>query len=371
MKNLLLFHELNGSSAKEEKEMQFPLTSSFLQKKDVKSFQTSRKNILEMLGAKEEDQLHFITTHTGAVSFVFRSHYQQEMMLSGNQHIAVFSLDHAPILRAAENLKGFGCSVTKIKPNAFSQVTKDLVMKAITKRTSLVSLSWVHPTLSTIQPIYEISDLCKELGIALHLDISYAVGKLLFRFDEIEATYITLNTNSIGCKRGSLLLAKKEAELLPIETLENETYLSDYQECESALKSLQSNIEYINLEVARLRDFFEEELVKEFPEVSSLFCEIERLPNVSVMSFPFVKAEYLLYLLKENGLLASIGGGTFQTLDSSLQSLFYEEKEALSAISFTLPQDATQMIVLKALEIIKKTYQEAKKLSFDLFKEDA
>ncbi|PCI92925.1 hypothetical protein COB11_06280 [Candidatus Aerophobetes bacterium] len=351
-----------------------PLNSPFIKKSTYMAFEKSKETILEMLGASIEDKLLLTQSGEEAISQVFLSHFQTEMMHTGNQHIVVFSLDHAPILKAAENLKEFGASVTFAKPNAFGQLTKDLLMKAVTKRTSLVSISWVHPLTSSIQPIYEIVAICEELNIALHLDISYAVGKLLFRFDEIPATYVTLDAKSIrGFANQGMILTKKHTELVSLVHGFKEgggQTLEDYKGLEIAIKASEDNLEYINLEVARLRDYFEKSLQKEFSEIKPLFTDIERLPHVSVVSFPNARSEYLLYLLKEKNLFASIGGENFQKLDCILQSLFYEDRESLSAISFSLPKDVTQVVVDKAIIIISDAYKIAKKVSKDLFKEE-
>ncbi|MCH9630989.1 MAG: Cysteine desulfurase IscS [Chlamydiia bacterium] len=356
------------------KRSSIPLSSPFISKSTYTAYEKSLENSKEMLGASKEDRLLLTKSGEEAISQVFMSHFQTEMMHTGNQHIVVFSLDHAPILKAAENLKEFGASVTFAKPNAFGQLTKDLLMKAVTKRTSFVSVSWVHPLISSIQPIYEIAAICEELNVALHLDISYAVGKLLFRFDEIPATYVTLDAKSIGGFAGQgMILTKKHTELISlvhgINQTEAQTF-EDYKALEIAIKASEDNLEYINLEVARLRDYFEKALQKKFSEIKPLFTDIERLPHVSVMSFPRARSEYLLYLLKEKKLFASIGGGNFQKLDGILESLFYEDRESLSAISFSLPIDATQVVIDRAINIISNAYEVAKRVSKDLFKEE-
>lgn len=346
-----------------------PLSSHLIKKTTYQAFEISKGNILEILGASAED--HLLLTRSGeeAISQVFMSHFQTEMMQTGNMHIVVFAMDHAPILKSANHLKEFGAVVTQAKPNAFGQLTKDLLMKAITKRTSLVSLSWVHPLTSNIQPIYEIASLCEELNISLHLDISYAIGKLLFRFDEISATYVTFDAKSMqGFSNQGVVLTKKYTELIPlIPAQENALVLEDYKGLEIALKASEDKLEYMNLEVARLRDYFEKALVEKFPEVKLQFTDIERLPHISVISFVNVKSEYLLYLLKERSLFASIGGGNFQKLGGILQSLYYEEKESLSAITFSFPNYASQVMIDKAIEIVSEAYTHAKKISQDIF----
>jgi cysteine desulfurase len=97
-----------------------------------------------------------------------------------------------------------------------------------------------------------------------------------------------------------------------------------------------------------------------FPEAFPFYKEGNRLPHVTAMAFPGVVNEALLYALNQNGLYASIGGGTSQKLALILQASGVAESLAQSAISFSLSRETHEDDIEKAAEIVVEA---AKKLA--------
>lgn len=65
-------------------------------------------------------------------------------------------------------------------------------IEEITPRTSLISISLAHGTLGIIQPIEKIKDICKlRRHLSSFLDISYAIGKIDLKSNELQADFIT------------------------------------------------------------------------------------------------------------------------------------------------------------------------------------
>lgn len=63
---------------------------------------------------------------------------------------------------------------------------------------ALVSIMWANNEIGTIQPVQEISALCREFNVPFHTDAVQAFGQLDLGLTELGATAVTLSSHKIG-----------------------------------------------------------------------------------------------------------------------------------------------------------------------------
>jgi len=325
--------------------------SPFFQSRDrVMKYRASLQTLSQSLGAAEGFMLALTAGKEPALEEIFYNVYFQEMFHSGRQHIAVLESERERFRGLEERLKMLGISLQTLPVTAEGHLTKKILQEHITPRTAFLSLSFADPLTGIIQPALEIAQFCHERKILCHLDISHALGKLYFNLRDLPVDYVSLHAPAFHGPQGvTLILAQQRGKLR-----ESEPYLSPQLEAVTqAVLEAGGRIDEMNLEIARLRHFFEAQIVKRIPMAHILFQEIERLPHVSVIAFPYIHGEYLLYLLAEKQLYASIGGGEEILLATLLQQRGAAPELAHCALSFSFSYKTTQEEVMRRLFLQK------------------
>jgi cysteine desulfurase len=251
-------------------------------------------------------------------------------------------------------------------------VTAHAISEAINPRTALVSLSWANALTGVINPIEEISRLCQERGIYLHLDATHVLGKIFIDWEKPEAHFITFNGDNLHAPKGTGgLYIRADAKCSPfiLGGVEQAGHRGGSYNMaglvalgEAAREAIDSR-DLICTEVARLRDKLEKGLMATIPEATSFFQKQERLPHCFAMAFPGVANEALLYALNRKNIYASIGGGSSQQIGLVLMASGIPEALANSSLSFALSRETTEDEIDRAIEIIADCVKRMRKVS--------
>lgn len=330
------------------------------------------RSIYALLGASENDNFVFTSSGAEAVNQAIHSIYSEVTRATGKNQFLIANTDEAPALMAISRLEELGCIGKMVKVDANGVVSAEAVADAITPRTALVSLSWANGLTGVINPVGEVSTLCQERGIKLHLDATHVLGKLYYEMSDIAPDYMTFN--------GDVLHAPKGTGGLYIKAGNKCRALINGGNEQGGLRGGAVNVpalaalgyaarealdarDLLCTEVARLRDHFEAGVLRGFPDAIPFFQKEERLPHCSAIAFPGVVNEALLYALNRKDVFASIGGGDFQQLGLVLMASGIEETIAHSAISFSFSRETTEEEVDLAVEVIADCANKLRKIS--------
>lgn len=98
---------------------------------------------------------------------------------NGGGHVICEKTEHHAVLHAVEHLeKHEGFEVTWLDTSNDGVVDLDQLTKSIRPETRLVSIMTANNETGVIQPIKEISKICRERGVLLHSDCVQAFGKI-------------------------------------------------------------------------------------------------------------------------------------------------------------------------------------------------
>ena len=114
--------------------------------------------------------------------------------------------------------------------------------------------------------------------------------------------------------------------------------------------------------VSTLRHQFETMIIDQTNAIN-LFENTSRIPQTSLLTFPHVSAEYLLYKLSQRGLFATFGGGYTQQLHYILSACGHPTEHAHTSLSFTLPIDVTDADIDAAANIVIDEVKRAERYS--------
>tara|TARA_B100000029_G_scaffold397586_1_gene395905 strand:+ start:440 stop:1588 length:1149 start_codon:yes stop_codon:yes gene_type:complete len=145
----------------------------------------SRKTICSILGCKESE-IFFTSGGTESNNIVLNS------ALKKGDHLITSSYEHPAVLKVANNLELKGVDVTYVDPNTNGIIELESIQKAINDNTKLISIMYVNNELGTINPIKEISKLCKQKNILFHTDAVQYIGKLPFNLLEYSIDFLSI-----------------------------------------------------------------------------------------------------------------------------------------------------------------------------------
>src|ERR1700744_6413174 len=104
------------------------------------------------------------------------------------KHLITCATEHHAVLHACEHLqKKEGFRVTWLPVDSEGRVSADQVADAITSETTLVSIMSANNETGTLQPVQEISALCRAHGVLFHSDAIQSFGKEPLRAADFDA----------------------------------------------------------------------------------------------------------------------------------------------------------------------------------------
>lgn len=321
----------------------------FVGQQPMYPLQKAIDSLFEKIGAQEKDEL-FLMRSEEAIWRLFFHTYLGVSRESGKTLFLTAQGCEVIHKKVCLQMEELGCSHKTLPLNAKGQVTRQALEEAITPRTALFSLSWADGLTGVIHPIEDLAEACKEKGVLFHLDASYILGKRFFRFQDIGAHFLTIDGYPIEALQDTGLLFIKEGTAVEIDRFVPS--LPFASTLALAVQERLNKFEHNCMEVARLRDLLEEKVKELIPEAVIFFKDADRLPNVTVISFPGVYAEALLYLLNSKGVYATLGGGKFQSLESILLATGASKELASCALSLALSSSISEEEIIHVVDVL-------------------
>lgn len=331
----------------------------------------SFKTLYQFLGASEGDQLIFTSSGAEAINHVISAVYRDVTLIMGKNQFVTSSLDEAPAILSMGRLEPLGCVSKMVPANSSGYITAEALADVLSPRTALVSLSWANGLTGVVQSLTEISDLCQQRGILLHIDATHVVGRLFYTLEDIGADFITFNGDQLHAPKGTgVLYVRQGVKCSPFIVGGGEQgglragslNLPALVGLATAAKEMEESRDYLCTEIARLRDRLEEGILQGYPQATPLFRDQERLPHCTTIAFPGVINEALLFYLNRRGICATIGGGHFQQLSLLLNACQLPDSLAQSALSFSLSRYTTEEEIERAIILIVEAAQLLQKM---------
>jgi cysteine desulfurase len=330
------------------------------------------RSIYRLLNLTEEDNFIFTSSGAEAINHIIFSTYMDFTRESGKNHFLTSSGDEAPSILAMERLAPLGCMTDMVPLDSAGKVSPKALSESITPRTALFSISYANAMTGVIHPVEELSSICRERGVRFHLDVTSVLGKLYLDWDEIQPDFVTFNGEQLHALPGTGgLCLLKENHLSPFiiggydqnGQRAGTVNVPGLYSLGIAADEMDKHQDYMSTEIVRLRDLFEEELLKAVPFARVLFCDSERVSNISVIAFPGISSDLLLYSLAQVEVYASFGGGNFQQMALLLQASDIDSHLAQCALHFSLSRFSCEKEIKKAVQLIAEQAKKIQKTS--------
>lgn len=136
---------------------------------------------------------------------------------SGKKHIITTTIEHPAVLSTCKNLQEkYGTEVTYVKVDGAGLVDPCEVESAITDQTALVSCMYANNEIGTVEPIYEIGQICRKKNVLFHVDAVQALGNIKIDLSDIPVDMMSFSAHKIRGPKGiGMLFVKDTVDLHP------------------------------------------------------------------------------------------------------------------------------------------------------------
>lgn len=321
----------------------------------------AREQIARAIGVATKDYIYATSSHRQNIHSIFHAIYKNFIYPTGKNIVLISAFDRQTE-KALEPFVGLGCVIKKIVPNAKGQITVREIENAISPKTAFVSLPFADPVTGIVYPIWDIGEYCRQMGIFFHVESSYILGQMIFPFSSLPVDFLSFNGRHIyGLSGIAICCVKREINISGIwEEDDRFDAPSLLMALGFALHTISSSQEYTCLEIARYKSIFEKKLIDGMPSAQILFSRVEQLSNTSVIAFPGIHSEALLYALHDKEIYASIGNPNYESLARILSTCSECAHWASEAVhfSFTLNINEQDLIeisdrIINAVESLR------------------
>jgi cysteine desulfurase len=291
------------------------------------------------------------------------------------KHIITTQTEHKCVLDSARQLEEEGFKVTYLPVQSDGVLDLEVLEKAITDETVLVSVMTVNNEIGVVQPLKEIGKLCRQRGVFFHTDAAQAVGKIPLDVNEMNIDLLSISGHKLYGPKGVGALFVRRRPRVRIHALQT----GGGQErgirsgtvptplavgLGAACKLAAAEMKYDTKHIEHLSKMLIDGITSRVPHVTRNGDSTHGYPGCVNLSFAHVEGESLLMALK-NIALSSGSACTSASLEPSyvLRALGKDDVLAHSSIRFGLGRFTTEEEVKFCIEETIRHVQRLRELS--------
>jgi len=267
-------------------------------------------------------------------------------------HIISCRTEHHAVLNAAEHLeKAENFEVTWLNVSREGLVDLEQLSAAIRPETRLVSIMAANNETGVIQPLRQISEICRAGGVLLHSDMVQSFGKIEIDLSLVDAASFAAH-KFYGPKGAGLLYLRSGLSIAPILFGgAHENQRRPGTENVGAIAGMAAAAEFVQAgrdaeqnRQLHLREELWRRTEQAFPAVRQNAAGAPRLANTLNASFPGIDSETMLMALDLEGVGASSGSACMVgsvVASHVLLAMGLPMERASSAIRFSLGTGTT------------------------------
>lgn len=325
-----------------------PSSSHELSVTTKKAVEQSRQQVADLLNCKSEEII-FTSGGSEANNTVIKG-VAHSYRNKGN-HIITSQIEHPAVLNPCKYLERLGYEISYIPVDQYGILNITALEKLITDKTILVTVMHSNNETGTLQPIKEISEICRKYNILFHTDASQSVGKVPIDVKELGIDFLTVAGHKLYAPKGIGALYMRQG--ISIEPLIHgaghesgrragtENIIFDValgKACEIAKEALN------NSNIKAMTEYFYNRLKENFGEMIVLNGHPEKkLPNTLNISFIGFNGHEVLNSL--SNVAASTGSACHSgltTISPVLKAMGVSDEIGHGAVRFSLGRYTTK-----------------------------
>lgn len=173
----------------------------------------------EAVEAARQQVATLLSTDPHAIVFTSGATEANNLALKGvlraspaGSHVVTTAVEHRAVLDPLKRMKRQGYGVTIVGVDHEGRVDPDQIAAALKPETVLVSVMCANNEVGTIQPISDISGLCQQRGVMLHVDAAQAVGRIPVDLSKIPVDLLSVSGHKLYAPQGIGALVVRQGE---------------------------------------------------------------------------------------------------------------------------------------------------------------
>ena len=342
-------------------------------RKAKNAIEKARKQVATLIGA-EPNEILFTSGGTESNNTIL------DGVLTSNsepdpEHIITSSIEHEAVLQPCKEFENVGIKITYLPVDEHGIVNPDDITNSINEQTVMVSIMFANNEVGTIQPIKEISEICKKYQIPLHTDAVQAVGKIPINVKDLGVDALSISSHKINGPKGIGALFIKKGLMVTPQILgggqengmrsgtENVASIVGFgKACEIAKERLNRNISHFQT----LHSSILSKIVKEISHVKLNGHPEKRIFNNVHLTFMGVNGEDLIIKLDEHGIAASTGSACSvhtQKASHVLKAMGFNHEQITGSLRISFGYMNTLDEIDQTVEVLKKVVSELRSVS--------
>jgi cysteine desulfurase len=265
----------------------------------------------------DPDEIIFTSGGSESDNLAIRGVALMRRKITGANRILISPVEHPAVQETARQLRDdFSFNVEFIPVDEFGTVIPGELKRLINKNTAVVSIIYANNEIGTINPVMEISEICRELEVPFHTDAVQAAAHIPLNIKQSAIDLLSIGAHKFyGPKGVGALFIREGLDLLPLQTggkqerslragTHNIAYIVGLAE---ALRQTNENLVENTKKVTTLRDLLIEGVINTIPDSKLTGHPKDRLPNHASFVFKNIDGNALLMVLDQHGFACSSG----------------------------------------------------------------
>lgn len=332
----------------------------------------SRQIVADALGARPGE---LIFTGSGTESDNLAIFGVAEAYGKKGRHIISSEIEHPAVHMPLKKLSRKGYKITFVRVDKYGIVDPSDIRKAITPGTILVSVMCANNIIGTIQPIREISNICREAGVLLHTDAVQAFCNIDTDVNKLGVDLLSLSAHKIyGPKGTGALYIRKGTKVMPlILGGGHERGLRSGTENIPGIAGLARAVELMRKDIpgkirkiSAMRDYLRDKVLSGIEDVIFNGHPDMRLPGNCNFSFRYIEGEAMVLRLDQAGIAVSSGSACSSSSlkpSHTLTAMGLSAEEAHGSLRVTLGFENTMEEVNYFLEVLPGIIKDLRDIS--------
>jgi cysteine desulfurase len=272
-----------------------------------------REKVAKLIGASAE-QVVFTASGAEANNLAIKG-VAFARQKKGN-HIIISAIEHHSVLNTARFFERMDFEVTFLPVDEHGLVDPERLRGAIRPETILVSIMHANNEIGTIEPISDLSAICREKGVIFHTDAVATVGNIPVDVNELGVDLLSLSGASFGAPKGvGVLYFRPKMRLMPLihggiqengrrgGTENIPAIVGLGKAAELAAEELAHKIDHVR----KLRDLLVEGVHERIAQIRYTGHPDRRLPGHASFCIAAIEGEALLFMLNQGGIYVNTG----------------------------------------------------------------